>query len=182
MAVLLFVAARWILTPHALGETGGTITAHPAIGQTEYFGMSVYPEIGDVPDITMSSAASGPPVQVSGPTQLPERAVTVDIVDARINVAENSSDAHLALLYCVHRTKNLGMGAGFADTLHQVCRGVEPLAPGNYLLSDNRDVVLAVTPTRVGTVHVEGLTIDYRDGLRRGSQSVGTRIIADTSK
>lgn len=106
----------------------------------------------------------------------------MNIVDARLNVAENSSDAHLALLYCVHRTKNLGMGSGFADTLHQVCRSVKPLSPGSYQLGDNRDVVLAVTPTQAGTVRVEGLTIDYQDGLRRGSQSVGTKVIADTSK
>ena len=181
-AVLLFLAARWVLSPQAFGESGATITAHPTVGSTVYFGMAVYADAGEVPDITMSSAASGPPVQVGGPTQLPEPTVTVDVVDARPNVVENSSAAHLSLLYCVHRTKDLGMGSGMADTLHRVCQSVEPLGSGTRVFNDYRDVILAVTPTRVGTVRVEGVTIDFQEGLRRGSQSIGVTVVADTTK
>ena len=73
------------------------------------------------------------------------------------------------------------MGSGFADTLHEVCRSVEPLGTGTRTLDDDSDVVLAVTPTRVGTVEVDGVTLDYQDGLRRGTQSVGVTIVADTT-
>lgn len=180
-AVLLFVAARWMLTPQAFGEAGATIGSHPQVGSTEYFGMAVYADAGDLPDITMSSAATGAAVQVGGPTQLPQRSIAVNVVDARPHVIENSSAAQLSLLYCVHRTKDLGMGSGFADTLHQVCRSVEPLGTGTRTFSDDTDVVLAVSPTRNGTVRVEGVTIDYQDGLRRGSQTVGVTVMADTT-
>lgn len=148
-AVLLFVAARWVLTPHAFGDTGASISSPLAQGKTEYFGMALYADAGDVPDITMSSAADGDAVQVGGPTESPQHAVTVNIVNAQPNVVENSSDAHLSLLYCVHRTKNLGMGSGFADTLHQICRSAQPFVPGTYFFDDDRDVVLAVTRAKL---------------------------------
>lgn len=47
---------------------------------------------------------------------------------------------------------------------------------GDMQLRPTDQVIATVVPRRPGVVHIEGFHVDYRDGIRRGSQHSGLEI------
>ncbi|BEP12391.1 hypothetical protein acdb102_07020 [Acidothermaceae bacterium B102] len=56
-----------------------------------------------------------------------------------------------------------------------MCGSVVAFHPGSLLIDDRKiEVLLVVAPRRAGVVHIEGLDVSYRRGLRFGHQHVGS--------
>ena len=151
VALLVGTAVRggWVLT-HAdlLQPFGNRIEVQLTVGEVRTIGLWAQPLTGEV-----------------------------DVVTAVPRVVSNTADADLRLLLCHRRAGPIGTASGPAD---EVCD--EVAAPAGAALrpaaADFSGLVLEVTPRRAGDVHVAGVQIEYRSGLRRGSGVSGTSAIA----
>lgn len=98
-------------------------------------------------------------------------------------VTDNTAKADVQVLMC---TIGPGMHAGLvaAYSTRDYCSSVTAFTPGTYLLGSHTEpgtvvILVAVTPHTAGHVHVAGLDLSYREGIRRGHQRAGLE--ADTT-
>jgi hypothetical protein len=89
-------------------------------------------------------------------------------------ITENSAKATVALLICTRNGGTLGVGAqegGLADS----CTSVLPFTGQQEIDLGfmTAQILLAITPTAPGTVHVEGLDVTYSDGGRAVTTTSG---------
>jgi hypothetical protein len=101
----------------------------------------------------------------------PYQRAPVTLVSARPNVLENTSHAEISVVLCVPIHEVMGASRGplgaWCDPVGDVRdQLLEPDDGQPYL-------ILVVTPRQAGVVHVAGIELTYRDGLRRGHQLVG---------
>ncbi len=101
----------------------------------------------------------------------------VDVVAATPRVVSNTADADLRVLLCRWSAEPVGAARGSAD---EVCDEVAPAAGAVLRAASTAGagLVLEVTPRRAGAVHVEGVRLEHRSGLRRVSGVSGTSAIA----
>jgi hypothetical protein len=110
--------------------------------------------------------------QLIGPDDNFLHDTTLDLVDVRPVIVENSARATVRVLLCVPSDQGEGLGSR-SDT----CRAEEPFHAGRVNLDQIHYIlVLAITPTRPGSLDIAGLQVTYRDGIRHGEQHTGNEI------
>lgn len=85
---------------------------------------------------------------------------------------ENAAHADISFWLCSGLSANGGFGSaehakGSCPNFTRFRAGPERLGPG-YV-----NVLIAITPHRPGSVHIEGVDIRYRQGIRWGRQHTG---------
>jgi hypothetical protein len=90
------------------------------------------------------------------------------------HVDSNTSNATIHLMVCLRNRNPIAIGAqetGLSDS----CSSVRPLvAPMTITLGFTTiQVLVAVTPYKPGTVHIEGIDVTYTQGLRHTTQQGG---------
>ena len=144
--------ARWVYGVHALLEGGNGLSGPVPVEQTMYVGENVVP-------------ASG------GPTDT----LSVDLRSVTPRITTNTADADVTVLMCTVGLDPIGATTATGP----YCTSVSAFHPGNVVLGSrpgSTDIVVAVRPHRAGTVHVEGLDVNYHLGIRRGHAHTGTNI------
>ena len=165
VAGLVLVAAfAWVVAaPPPLVPAQGDGNSGPlTIGRTLYVDAAVY---------VRDDAGNGPE---STPLRL-------DAIAPRIS--ENSAKATIALLVCTRNGGSLGVGAQESG-LDASCTSVLPFTGQQEVdLGFMRtQILLAVTATAPGTVHVEGLDVTYSDGGRAVTQLTGLTVTLTTTR
>ena len=148
-----FAAHRWLTGEHLfVGPGASEILSLPA-GQTIYVGL------GPLPTDTNPNAT-----------------IRVDLQSVHPLVTSNTSDATVTILTCIQGTTPTSLLAGgTALDPHPYCGSVESFRAGTITLgAPASGLLLAVTPHHAGTVEVVGAHINYRVGIRSGSQNIGT--------
>jgi hypothetical protein len=146
IAVLFALAARWITGAHELSSYhGGDVTGGGRIGRAMYLDAAFVSVDGSIR--TIDVRALTPVVQV------------------------NTAAASIGILLC-HRTTSTALVG--ADDSTGSCTSVSAFHRGRITLDEHTtQVILVVTPSARGTVHIAGMQVTYRAGLRRGHQHVG---------
>jgi hypothetical protein len=145
--------------PHAFEDAGGWGVGadHKKVGETLYVGMSYAPR-----------DATGE--------------VTLDGGEA--NVVSGADVAETALLLCtLEEPAEVGaIGSYVGDTIHEDCASLEPIEDERMGLNatPRQQVVLAVTLTERGTVHIRDVDLAYGHGWQRGTQRIGGEVFMST--
>jgi hypothetical protein len=157
LAVLVAIAAvvvRWMYSPRALGDFGNAARIPLSVNRTIYVGQ-------------MAESRSG-------------KSASFDLRSVTARVDTNTAHADVQVLMCTIATGPIGA----VDVTEPYCASAVPVHPGRVKIGSATgavDVVLAVTPHAVGVVHVSGLDIRYRLGLRRGHQHTGLDVQVDAT-
>ena len=152
MAVVLLLGSGWWLT-HAdeLPPVGNEWAITTTVGQPVLFGVLVDPD----------------------------RTIALRTVRARVR--SNTADAVIRVLICTGLQGNeIGVDRARATDL---CASL-PTLRGQRLLplpGAGPRLVVEVVPRRTGQVVIEGVSISYRAGLRRGSENTGSRMLTTVS-
>lgn len=114
--------------------------------------------------------------QIIGPDHNYFHDTTVDLQRVTPVIVENSARARVQVLSCVPTFPSEGVAS-----LSDFCRSARVFQPGVINLGATQHILLlAITPTRPGSVDIAGLNVRYRDGIRRGSQHTGNEIAMTT--
>lgn len=99
----------------------------------------------------------------------PSRTISIDDVDLKVT-SSRSQDVEVSLWVCS------GGSIGQTTTPERFCGGWHR-APGRDVeLGGGDALVLGVRGTQAGTVTVERITVEFGDGLQRGSSRIGAPI------
>jgi hypothetical protein len=158
IAVSLFI--RWLGGAKALGSGIGYGLGGPArVGETVYSGPMVFSASGSV--------------------------ATVDIRSITPRVIHDSAGAQIRTLVCERNSTTFPVGGVLARTSYSWCRpfhlGVVTVGPDDA--ADGQiSVILAVTARHGGSVDIDGVHVDYRQGVRHGSATSGMELQLWTGK
>ena len=139
----------WVAALVALVAVAGWYVTHPA-------------GLGSGAAVRATSKV-GTPVYVAALAGSPDRAVDIRSVEAEVG-----GDADVRALVC-----RGGSARSTADA-RAFCAGLEPAEGAEVTAADS--LLLRITPTGPGTVRVDRLRVDFRDGLQWGSSDVATDI------
>jgi hypothetical protein len=105
------------------------------------------------------------------------RHLRIDRITPR--VSENSAKALVSLLVCSRTPETHGLGLGEYDSLAGSCDAVRPFTGQQEidLGFQTAQVVVAVTPTQPGTVHVEGFEVTYASTGRSVTTASGLDLV-----
>jgi len=161
VVALTFLGARawsWATHPESMSPYGSGVSGPAAVGASMAFGTYV--------------STDGPWTTESGGSP-----ASVELESAVPRIVENTAAADVALLVC-RSTGSDGVGAIAATELTTYCSSTTPVSPGRIVLSmpPYDQLIAVVTPHQKGVVHVAGVDVTYRDGLRRGTQQSGIDI------
>lgn len=157
VGALLATTAWWWSNPGVLhdGVGSGFRTSKP-VGETLYVGIG-WPVPGSTGSIRVSDLA------------------------ARVRV--NSSDARISYLVCRVNHRGVGaIGTSTAGRLEEDCHDTAPVDGADVSLGSplNRQVLMAVQPTRPGRVVIDGVDLHYWYGWRRGKAVSGPEVTVRT--
>ena len=170
IAVLLtgsVLGARWYSGLSLLGSYPAERVSGPlALGHTVYADLALSARPTTDQDGTSTTPASIP--------------VTITALAPR--VVSNTSDATIRVLICRRNGGTLGVGTQEGG-LSNSCSTVTDFAPPMTLTLGfmTAQVIVAVTPHRPGTVHIEGADVTYSQGLRHTTQHAGGDLTLTTT-
>ncbi|MDQ2748917.1 MAG: hypothetical protein ABI775_03290 [Pseudonocardiales bacterium] len=149
----------WLLGAHELAGAGDRLTAPGAVGQTFYTGIPLFPARGG-----------------------PGSTTRIDLKSVTPKIAENSADATVEIMACSGPKSFDITGGGDATDLSSYCPGLTPFRSGSFIVGarSTTGVVMAITPRRAGTTHIEGSYVSYWHRLRHGRQHVGYDVVINT--
>jgi hypothetical protein len=153
------VWAGWWLTHPDRFAYGNEIAFHPLpVGESVLVDTGLVP--GTIDDTGTFSEAT----------------VKITSVAPRV-VRDDGGDAVLTLWLC-QRTDAGAVGSVAADKLPRFCDPATEIEGevGTFTYAEQQ-VLLQVTPSGPGRVVIEGVDVTYRDGLRRGTEHAGNRIV-----
>ena len=142
----------WWTPPEAFGPYGNGIGGRIEAGQAMHYDTGLHPVRRDGED----------------PEPIP-----VTLNEVTPVVSENSADADIEVRLC--RVADGGTGIGAVRSVRRFCDALDVI-DGDTQLRPPDQVIVTVVPQRPGVVHIEGAPVDYRDGIRRGSQHSGLEI------
>jgi hypothetical protein len=100
--------------------------------------------------------------------------VMLDLRSVTPRITVNTAMADVRVLICHRNDSITALGA---DSLF-FCDSTQPFTPGTLTIGHDdpgqTSIVLAITTRHLGTVRIEGVHVNYHDGLRRGSQDTGS--------
>lgn len=161
VAVLLMGAAWFAIldfNDHAFRDYRGSASAQTTAGSTLYVGMSIAP-----------TADNG------------QGAITVNLRTIQPRVAGNGADVTVRVLVCSGSYAGALLNGGAARVAADLCTTLTPVQRGTTRLDSTTSFVLAVTPHRAGTVHINGADLHYWRGIHFGHQHVGERLTITAS-
>jgi hypothetical protein len=146
IVVLSTLTVRWLTGANELSSYhGGDVTGGGRIGRPTYVDAAFVSGDGSIR--TIDVRALTPVVQV------------------------NTAAASIGVLLCHRKTSTARIGA---DDSTGSCTSVSAFHRGRITLDERTiQVILVVTPSARGTVHIAGMQVTYRAGLRRGHQHIG---------
>jgi len=142
----------WWTHPNAFGPYGSQVGGRIEVGRPMYYDTGLYPAHRDGEE--------------------PER-IPVTLKQVTPVVIDNSADADIQVRVC--RRAEPGTGVGAVRSVRRFCDALDVIDDDMQLRSTDQ-VIATVVPQRPGVVHIEGFRVDYRDGIRRGSQHSGLEI------
>lgn len=101
--------------------------------------------------------------------------VSVRLTSATPRTVENTADADIRVLLCVVN----GQVPEFPGSATPPCTSTAPFTAGSRVLGSQAGLstlILAITPRRPGIIRIDGLTVHYRDGIRRGTAHCGINL------
>lgn len=109
-----------------------------------------------------------------------KRPVVVQIRSVTPRISFNSAGATVRVLLC---KPNGGVLWGFSLGVPRNCSSTRPFEPGEVTLggdgnSGPTSIILAITVHRAGYACIDGVHVEYRDGLRSGAVDSGMSVVA----